>query len=341
MTVMMRRVLVPLVLVLAFPATSQAAFKTFGSDLAKPANVIEAHGADSAFWPVKLSKKRFTRAPAGGQVTEVKVKGTVVPGPPGSPTPTPMIHFQVLHPQPGGSLQVELSSADFYVPIGGNPQQVTTYQPLNLCVHKGDYVDFNDIGGNEWHWGSYDGMPFQTFSSVPDSTTAFYSADNGTNIGSEWRPQQEKAGEELLMQMRLATGRHATDVCPGGFSQHVFQGVAMASSQSTLLRTRVRWAKVRIGCPGNTYGACAGKVRLMWRGRKLGAAGLRILPATTTNVAVPITRSMSRLIRHKRQVRAVAVVSAHDEPAGNSRQAGIAPQSRKRSATVTIAADHP
>src|SRR3954470_5853698 len=162
-----------LVAMLALPASGQAEVMLFGSDLKAPADVIEHHGADSAFWNVKLGAGHATAAPADGQVTEVKVKGTVIPDPTGRIKPTAMIHFQVLHPMGDGSVKVMLSSGAFYTPLGGDSQQINTYAPINLCVHKGDYVDFNDIGGNEWHWGSFDGMPFQTFSRVPGSATNF------------------------------------------------------------------------------------------------------------------------------------------------------------------------
>src|SRR5205809_957698 len=159
--IMAKRHLIPcliaaLLALLALPATGQAAVMLFGSDLSAPADVIEAHGADSAFWNVKLGNGGATAAPADGQVTEVRVKGNVMQDPAGSIKPTTMIHFQVLHPMGDGSVKVMLSSGAFYTPLGGDSQQINTYAPVNLCVHKGDYVDFNDIGGNEWHWGNFD-----------------------------------------------------------------------------------------------------------------------------------------------------------------------------------------
>src|SRR2546423_2473307 len=169
-----------LIALLALPATGQAGVQIFGSDLSAPADVIEHHGADSAFWNVKLGNGGTAAAPADGQVTEVRVKGNVLDDPRGQIKPMTMMHFQVLHPMGDGSVKVMLSSGAFYTPLGGDSQQINTYAPVNLCVHKGDYVDFNDIGGNQNHWGRFDGMPFRTFIPVPGSIMNFNSDDNGT-----------------------------------------------------------------------------------------------------------------------------------------------------------------
>src|SRR4051794_19960106 len=200
------------------PAAARANLVTLGSDLSKDANVVEDHGADSLFWNTSVDgNPNAAIMPADGQVTVVKVKGTVVADPFGRVKPDPQFHFQVIHPIGGGRWKVMLSSGAFRVPVGGNPQVVNSFNPINLCVQKGDVVDFNDIGGFEWRWANYRGMPFQVFSAARESSVNFYSADNGTNIGSQWAPQENHKGEELLMQTLLATGADASDICPGGF----------------------------------------------------------------------------------------------------------------------------
>src|SRR5437763_16556098 len=110
-------------------------------------------------------------------------------------------------------MKVLRSSAPFYVPHGGDPQTISTYNPVNMCLHKGDYLDFNDIGGNEWHWGPYSGMPFQTFSAVPRSAVSFYSKDRGTHIGSRWAPAGTRQGEHLLIRVTVAGCRAAPATC--------------------------------------------------------------------------------------------------------------------------------
>src|SRR2546423_13338754 len=39
---------------IALPAAGQAAVVTLGSDLTKPADVVEDHGADAVFWPITI-----------------------------------------------------------------------------------------------------------------------------------------------------------------------------------------------------------------------------------------------------------------------------------------------
>src|SRR5919202_2666688 len=187
--------LIAAVLLVAVPSAS-AAMTTLGSDLTADANLVEDHGADSAFWPADPLTGAALGVPRGGQVVAVRVKGTVVPDPSGRMKPTTMIHFQTLHPMGDGSVRVELSSAPFYVPIGGDPNTITTYHPVNMCLNKGDVLDFNDCGGNEWHWGPYSGIPFQTFSRVPGSATAFYTKHDGTKNGARFAPMDVFQGEE-------------------------------------------------------------------------------------------------------------------------------------------------
>src|SRR5437763_8965886 len=140
--------------------SAQAKVMVYGSDLTAPADMVEAHGADSVFWNTSLANGGGTAAPADGQVKVVRVKGTVLPDPTGRKKPMTMIHFNTLRPLPDGSMAVWLASGAFYTPLGGDPQQISSYEPINMCVHKGDYLAFNDIGGNEWWWGNYSGMPF-------------------------------------------------------------------------------------------------------------------------------------------------------------------------------------
>ena len=333
-----------LVALLAFTAPADAGMSVYGSDLSAPADVIEHHGADSAFWNIALGGGQGTKAPSDGQITDVRVKGTVIPDPTGRQKPMTMFHFQVLHPQSDGSMKVILSSGAFYTPLGGDTQQINSYQPLNLCVHKGDYVDFNDIGGNEWHWGNYDGMPFQVFSRVPGSTTNFYSADNGTNVGSQWQPAQSKRAEELLMQTTLKTGPDATDICPGGYMQHIFRGAQVKPGQNATVRTRARYVKIRTLCPGQNYGYCAGTMTLQATlgGRQviLGSASFKIMPTTTPSVQIPLSKANVKLLQKAKVVSVKAIADAHDAPDSDSRaNPGVPVQSRKTSEMLTVRPD--
>jgi len=59
------------------------------------------------------------------------------------------------------------------------------------------------------------GTPLQIFSSVPGSVTAQYEKADGTNNG-DVVAGTAAANRELLMQMTLGSGAHATALCPGG-----------------------------------------------------------------------------------------------------------------------------
>jgi len=320
-------------------APAEAAKIVYGSDLKSPADIVEAHGADSAFWNVTTQNGGPGSAPANGQITSVKVKGIVLPDPARAITPTTMFHFQTLRPLPDGEMSVWLSSGAFFTPLGGDPQQVSTYQPINMCIEKGDFLGFNDIGGAEWRWGNYSGMPFQTFSRVAGSAAGFYSKSGSTMNGSQWRPLAVNQGEELLMQMTLATGPDATWICPGGYAQHVYRGVDLHAGQVAPLRGSA--ARVRVTCPRPTYGACQGGVRgtAKVNGHKVSftKTAFKVAHGNTGNVMLPVPSSALPAVQNGLHVHLVA--NSHDDPVHDTRDRWplVTPvQSRVNRATITV-----
>ena len=327
------------------PATGQAAVTVFGSDMTKPANIVEDHGADAAFWNISIDGDSGRGVvPADGQITVANVKGTVLADPTGRAKPDPQFHIQVLHPLGNGSVRVDLSSGAFRLPVGGDPQQVSSFKPVNLCVHRGDYVDFNDIGGFEWRWGSYQGMPFQIFSRTPASITNFYSADGGTNVGAQFAGAPH-AGEELLMQTALATGPDATDICPGGYSQHVFQGLKLnPAGQTAVLRTRTRTAHVKVLCPFNSYGSCKGVLSAdATFGNSnvfIGSASFNISHGFPAGVDIKLTPAAVKLAQKARVLSVNVNMQAHDDPgADKGAQPGIPTQSKVTTGNIRIKPD--
>ncbi|MEA2373778.1 MAG: hypothetical protein QOD53_241, partial [Thermoleophilaceae bacterium] len=244
-----------------------------------------------------------------------------------------------------GSVKVMLSSAAFRLPVGGNPQQVSSFKPLNLCVQKGDYVDFNDIGGAEWAWGGYRGMPVQAFSRTPNSTMSQYTANDGTNIGAQFKPAFTDPGKELLMQTAVASGRDATDICPGGYMQHVFTGAKVIGGQTAILRTRTRSAKVKVACPGPSYGSCKGVLSLdATFGNQnvlVGSTSFNIKPGYTTSIEVKMTAATVKLAQKARTLASNANVASHDDPAGDrhAKSNGVPQQSKVTTGNIRIKPD--
>ena len=322
----------------ANPATGLAAYDPFGSDLSAPANSIEPDGgihpayngswwgADTALWNTKLANGNRVTAPADGQIVEIRVKGTALSGPhPWNPNvpPRALVHFQVIHPQPDGTMKVDLTSGGVDWPIGGDSQQITTFRPVNLCAHAGDYVDFNTWGGHEWRWDKFGGIPMQVFSQVRGSSMNYYEKDNGTNNGQYLRGIT-RDGRELLMQTVIATGPDATDICPGGYAQHVFRGLEIQPSpQDAVLRTGDRVAKVRTFCHGENYGSCIGKLTLKadinGQEVELGSADFNVDNSHTVNVQVPLSEEVVHGIRAAKSLRVKAIAEAHDDPAHDER----------------------
>ena len=187
----------------ALPSAAAAKRYTWGSKLEAPANRIEAHPSSSAFWHKALPGGVRVKVPARGRIKTVRLKGTAIKQ--NGAKPVTLFHFQVLHPAGDGKLRVSTTSGNFHVPVGGDPNRVTIYHPVNLCAKKGDFVAFSNVGG--FKPDTYpNGTPFRVFSSVPQSTTGFFTKGGGINNGSVFTPLPPHAGEELLMRVTLVTG---------------------------------------------------------------------------------------------------------------------------------------
>ncbi|HEX8066542.1 MAG TPA: PASTA domain-containing protein [Thermoleophilaceae bacterium] len=356
MAISLRNALLAAAAVLALlPSGAAAEVATFGSDLSAPADSIEPYGAihpayggswygaDTAFWNTTLASGGRVTAPADGQIVEVRAKGVALRNPSNPPDQRALVHFQVLHPQPDGTVKVDLTSGGVDWPIGGDPQQVTTYRPVNLCIHAGDYVDLNTWGGHEWRWGTFGGIPMQVFGSVGRSTFAWYEKDNGTNNGNYLRGAA-RPGVELLLQAKLATGPDATDLCPGGYEQHVFRGLDVVDDQVATVRTRTRTVKVRASCHGENYGACKGELVMSAtvgdQKVELGRASFDVPHMYTTNVELALSPDVVRAVQTARGLAATVVAEAHDDPAADSRaQPGVPVQSRTTRGRLTLKPD--
>lgn len=151
--------------------------------------------------------------PETGQVLAVRVRGTAQPSPvDGAPPPLTQIHFSALRPQPDGSLQVITTSQAFDLPVGSDPDKVTTYTPENLCVQAGDVLALSTEGGFDATYFPQ-GVPFQIFAPVEGSQLGFYSKHGGVMNGAQFTPSTTD-NLELLMQYDVGTGDFATPLCP-------------------------------------------------------------------------------------------------------------------------------
>lgn len=225
---------------------ASAAVTTFGSPLSVPAtlNTVENlsyagtntpygngyvhtyhNAADDAIWNA-VQATGAPQAPSEGQAIKVRLEGCAKPAT-GGPAPLTQIHFQDITPLPGGGAKVNLTSQPFEIPIcgqnGASGSTITSYEPVNLCVNQGDYIDFNDEGG--WVPSIYQsGVPYQVIGSVVGSTLDSFLRGNGTNNGATMSASETSAmdgfvsdpGQELMLQVELGTGPDARYVCPGG-----------------------------------------------------------------------------------------------------------------------------
>lgn len=354
-------------LICALPAAASADTLTFGSDLAAPATIVENHGADTAFWNPPGSSGSLV-APAGGEITLFKLKGGMLPNydPAAAPYESiaSLFHFQVLRPQPDGSMKVMLSSGHMHLPTTADQNVVSSYGKgvnpygseslLNICVQRGDVVDFNTVGGHEYRRRpldpAYQGAELQLFAAAGGQQVRWYEKGDGTNVGAILPAGGIMTSRErqLLLQAQLATGADATDMCPGGYAQHIFRGLEIQpKAQEGILRTRTREAKARVFCHGENYGGCHGTARLTADidGRndvELGATDFDVPGAYTVNLTFTLSPENVAAIQRAKSVVAHVVADAHDDPASDPRvQWGdaIPVQHKTRSGDVTLTPD--
>lgn len=318
----------------AAPA-AHADLVTLGSDLSAPAAqsitdqaLIEQEGADTAFWPLAFGNSGAVQTPVDGQIVSVKIKGTVFKEA-GAADPANMIHFQSLGPAAAdGSRKVYLTSGMFYLPID-QPNAITTYEPVNLCIPKGGTWDFNDVGGHMFggtlqapvdpnHY--IGGARFGVFGLVPGSTTAQYTAGDQTNNGFTLYPStasqninlpygNARQGKELLMQVVIATGDDIGVPCknnlgipwtPGGGSTPVVPAapkprVMKIRPQASHVTSR-RAVGPMIYCPGKGP-ACAGTGKLLYKGKVIASGKLDGAGPKTLRIPMKLSAKTYRLLR--------------------------------------------
>ena len=297
---------------------------TMGSDLSAPATITEAQGADTAFWATTIAGQAFT-IPTDGQILSVKVKGSVLTDK-GGASPATLFHIQSLEPAAAdGSRLVYLTSQGFDMPVD-SPTAVTTYTPENLCVHAGGAVDLNEIGGFEWggsltapldprHYGN--GTPYEIFGAVRDSATARYTASDQTNNGQTLYPQTANQapgapagtttqGEQLLMQIVLATGDDRSQSC-GGPRRHPDGSLVVITPPSTAMHIRDQKAYVSNNrslapaafCPASVP-SCSGTATLTYKGKTIAATSFTAPAAKTVHIAMKLAAPTFKAVKKAR-----------------------------------------
>ena len=112
---------------------------------------------------------------------------------------------------------MDLTSQPFDVPVcgqnGAGCSTVTTYNPVNLCMVQGDYIDFNDEGGFvEKYYRS--GVPYRVLAPAQGSSMDSFIKGGGTNNGDTMSSGERSSMEgfaserntELMLQVEFATG---------------------------------------------------------------------------------------------------------------------------------------
>lgn len=329
------------------PASSQAALSTFGSQLSWPATLnttanlgyygtytevpvspeaptglfhTNHWGTDTALWNVALANGQPS-APESGQAVKVSLEGCAQPAP-GGPSPLTQVHFQDITPLPGGGAHVNLTSQPFEIPVcgqnGAGGSTITTYEPINLCVDQGDYVDFNDEGGYvPYIYRS--GVAYQVIGAATGSTLDSFIRANGTDNGDtlaagDTTPNDgfaSNANEEVMLRVTLGTGPDARYVCPGGTKEAppVLPPIDVHPQTDGINHSRV--VAVAVYCRQTPH--CEGSVTLSFGGKRVsvGSPQFSVPGDTTSHVPIRVAPSLMRLIRRDDGVTATltAVVS--------------------------------
>ena len=188
----------------------------------------------------------------------------------------------------------------------------------------GDLVVLNTIGGFEFRPNdSVAGSQLQVFSDVPGSGVRWYEKNNGTNNGATLPNYNESPGQELLMQSVVSSGPDSTDLCPGGYRQHIFRGLDVKAAPQPNLKVKQRRARLKGQCHGENYGGCFGKLRLtaVIDGAEvtLGSVRFSIRAGYKDTIEVPIAAKYVAAIQKAKGVTATATSDARDNPRKDKR----------------------
>ena len=268
-----------------------------------PTGVVHTYhyGADTAMW------NSAAAMPATGQAVSVKLEGCAKPTA-GGPPPLTQIHLQSISPLPGGGARVNLSSQPYDIPVcgqnGASGSTVTTYDPINLCVSAGDYVDLNDEGGFVEHFYQ-SGVPYQVLGAVRGSTLDSFIRGDGTNNGDVMAASDTSTmdgfaaaqSEELMLQVALGTGADATHICPGGTAglPPVLPPIRVSPQTDGINSHRIVsiavYCRPAGGCPGVATLTFAGKVA------SVGQSAFTLPGNTTSHLPMRVSPRIVSLIR--------------------------------------------
>jgi hypothetical protein len=333
--------LLALTIMLLAPVAGRAALVNVGSSLSQPATLNTAEnlsypgtdtalygggslhtyhfGADMALWNTSVAG-RDAAMPADGQAVRIRLEGCAQPAASG-PSPLTQIHFQALSPLGDGGARVDLSSQPFDIPVcghgGASGSTITTFEPVNLCVNRGDYVAFNNEGG--WVPHVYQsGVPYRVLAPVAGSSFDSFIRGNGTNNGAALSALDStdmdgfaaNRGAELMMQVVLGTGPDARYVCPGGSKDAPVVLSALSVHPQTAGVGPKRVVAVTIYCrpqPG-----CTGTASLTVGTRhvSMGTTGFALQGNHSTSVTIHVSQKLLALARKAHGHRLSATLTA-------------------------------
>lgn len=327
--------------VLCAAAPAQATVSTFGSQLSSPSTLNTSEGldytgtftavppnpeaptgvfhtthdgADTALWNVTVAGGSAA-APEAGQALKVRLQGCAEPASDGTP-PLTQIHFQDLSPTPDGGAKVNLTSQPFDIPVcgqgGASNATVSTYEPTNLCVSKGDYVAFNDEGGyvpNVYRAG----VPYAVIGAARGSSMDSFIRGGGTNNGAVFSPSDNTGhdgfatspNEELALQVVFGTGSDARYVCGSGTKEapQVLPPLRIRPQTDGVNHSRI--VQVAVYCRPASGCAGTGTLSSGAKSSSYGHTSFALRGNSTTHVPIRISNKLMKIIRrwHKANVR--------------------------------------
>ena len=335
---MPKTLLAALAALLLLPASAAAEIVTFGSDLSGTPDVMDnTHQAD--FLSFNVGGRNSHASPVSGQILEVRVKGAIIPKGTGKQDMN-LFHTQVLTPNPDGTFKVESTSGHQYFPVGGRPSDVHSWNigAGVMCINKGQYVDFNYIGGWDGDMSDPRGTQYQIWKSDNASQLYWFERDNGTNNGTVFTPNYQVNGftgqvttsnpqngrpypRELMMQVVVGTGFNATKLCEGGLKGYEYSGVDVIKQRFTVYDDGV--AGARIACSSGR-GYCDGTLKLELDGVTLGQAPFKIDRSITTNIDIPLTSDGARLVARRGTVDVNVIADSRDDIGQQRQTRGVA-----------------
>jgi hypothetical protein len=308
------------------PAAAGAAEQTIGSDLVAPATIARSDPNDVIWWAGEQAAGTID-VPVKGQAIIMRLKGgTLQPNGPSSNPDYDQIRFVVLRKQGDGTWRTTATSVPHRAKVIGKNADASTVTEYTsewpLCVEPGDRIGLVSVGGYDAQLFP-SGLPYQVFAQTAGATLSEFHAGGMIEQGKTVIRGSGVPRTELLLQVVIGTGESARPTCGGSAPSGSDPGKGPrpepppppGTARAFVLKPpHAPWLydgrKVKLTIRCSDAAACAGKVILRARGKKIASRAYALDAGDKRPIVLRINKAGKRMAKPGRTLRAKAQIIA-------------------------------